>query len=738
MIVNWTDNQKLAINEESRDLIVTASAGSGKTSAMVARALALIKKGVPVTRLMLLTFGEAAAAEMREKLRNALIDYAKVAVDNIDFIREQIDDMARTDISTIHSFCKGIIKNNFETVGLSPGFEVSDKETAEVLARKAIKNLLEAEGAKKNNTQFAELREMLSPRNDDTLIKIIRNIYDYMATQADRESWLNNTFADEYYVGLEESAAAKYTVEFIKKEATIISSRAAELQKSATFLGEDIYINNSQYLYERVCGYLNCISLKDIYIEREREYIIKWRNLRDNAKNSSLYKITQELKEEVSSFNALIRSMLGDYSYEEADSVRLGSAVQVSELIRLVKAYDVEFSKIKRENNVLDFADLEKFALLVLNNQQKREEIVKEHDYVFVDEYQDTNFVQESIISKVAPENALFMVGDSKQCIYRFRLAEPNIFLDKLKQLCQQGKAISFNDNFRSSPLILGFVNDVFGELMTEGLGGVAYAKDAAFNIPKEYHRVSAYPEVQISAVISARDEEDEEQEASQVSKCVYSVKEAQSFCSSKKGIAEGREIAAKIMSLVGREHINDKGVIRLIEYSDIALMFKQRSNANGILSELTSCSIPLRLGVFAAAEQSEDVALLINYIKFLNNRKEDYTLIAVMHSRLCNFSNEELAEIRRRRDKIPFYQAAELCAEDTDSLGSKLKDFYNAADNYCFEAQFTNVNALIASIIEQSGYGDYVLSLTGGKDRMIALEYFLRGLESKSFCRSV
>lgn len=736
-MINWKEEQRIAINKTDSDLIVTASAGSGKTTTMVARALELIKKGVPALRLLLLTYSEAAALEMKEKLRNALIEYAKGATENIDFIRAQIDDLAIADISTIHSYCKRIVKNYFEVAGVSPGFAIADGETSKVLISKALKNLFDAENKKKNNEGFFTLRNMLSPRNDEVLTKIICVIYEHMSTQADRDNWLENSYSMEYIVDIENTYAAKYIVDRLKQDALPLYNRCVALNKLAIEEDDDIYIHNAVHLTECVSGYINNISLKDCYIEKDRERI-KWKRLMGKAKESILYQITDALRKEVRAFEAFAKELLGGYDYEQAKSIIKGCAPQVAEIIRLVKLFDKEYSKLKKDDNLLDFSDLEKYALVVLANEEKRDEIVKEHDYVFVDEYQDTNYVQERIINLITPPESLFVVGDSKQCIYRFRLAEPQIFLDRLKDYKALNKAISFNDNFRSCPEILHFVNDVFSEIMSEEFGGVNYREDAAFNIPKEYHKVSSYPAVQICAIVNEDSEDEENQEREVKSNGVYSVLESQKYCVRKKGIAEGRFIADQITNLVNKEYIRDKDEVRLVDYDDITIMFRQRSHANGIIAELIRCKIPLKLGLFALNEQSEDVASIINYIKLLNNSLDDYVLIAALHSRMGNFTNSELAEIRKREREGYFYEAAEKVSKTDSELGNKLSKFYSELKRYRFEAEFMSVNNLAAKIIEENGYSQYLLSMQGGADRLAVLKYFLASLEGKSYCRSL
>lgn len=734
-MIDWKPGQLNAIEDKGGNLIVSASAGSGKTSAMVERVLRLIKEGTPVKRILLLTFGEAAAAEMKDKLLNSLIEYVKEAKEDKDFIREQIDDLAIADISTIHGYCKRIIIENFEAAGVSPGFEIADEETAAVLAIKAIKNLIEKEN-KAGQIFFVTLRDMLSSRNDDVLINIIFTLYKHMATHADRYDWLESRFKSEYLVDIEESEAAKYIVASIRSEAVLLSKRVSDFQKRAQYLNEAIYINNSCSMFERVSGYVEIKSLKDCYLERARERVSKWRKLMGDAKNSVLYESAQNLKDEVKAFEDYVSCLLGDCDYVEAERIRKGSGDQVAELVRLVKGFDKEYSQLKLENNVLDFSDLEKFALQVLTDPKRCEEIVKDHDYVFVDEYQDTNYVQESIINKIARTDSLFVVGDSKQCIYRFRLAEPEIFLDRLKEYKTKNRAVYFKDNFRSAPAILGFVNEVFNVLMSESFGGVDY-KAEAFNMPEEYHKVSSYPEVEICAVTGNKNDEGEE-DAEIAAKGVYSVRDAEQFSISAKGIAEGKLIAEKIISLVGKEHIATKDGIRLIEFDDITLMFKQRSNAKGILSELVAAGIPLRLGAFAVSQKSDDIAQLIDYLRFLDNPCDDYLLLAAMRSRFGLFSNEELADIRKKEKNGVFYEAVNEAAKSDDFLGQKLRDFYKRADDYRFRAEFTELSELTDLIIAESGYSDYLLTLTSGKDRLIALRYFIAALKGKSYSRSL
>lgn len=731
----WTPQQlKAILNEKGTDLLVSASAGSGKTSSMVERALTLLKKGVPLERILMLTFSEKAATEIRERLTSALLGYALESADDRDFIREQIDDLPTAHITTIDSFCRSVVKDGFELIeGLSPSFGVCDEVTTLVLKEKTSELLLK-QWEEKEDPTYLRLLDIFSLRDDDNLIDLISTLYNHITVQVNRGGWLDNVYA--HYVdekGFEEIGAVK---RFVKETRETFSEFAQTLNR---FLIDVEGVEKPNHFGER-CEYLRDIilplsqttSAKDIYKCISTPPTHKWGTVYTKEKDEyPCFKTLVEYKEEIVKCYEKVKEACGTLSYEDALSDHAETMKLLGCIIEMTKDYDKIFSELKRKDNLLDFADMDYFASIVLQNIEKKEEIKSRFDYLFIDEYQDTSYIQDEVLGSVAKENSLYMVGDVKQCIYRFRLAEPSIFSQKYESYSIEDKAIDFKDNFRSDSRILSFVNDIFNEVMTKEFGQVDYRNTSAFNL-RAPHPVSDYPPVQV-CIIPTKEEEGED---SEIAKGVYSVKNDSSDSTNEQGRKEGLLVASLIRDIVGKvDIIDEKGVLRKVEYEDIAVMARDRkAHIHNVVKELSRQDIPLDSSNISADTRSLEIALMIDLLSLIDNGRQDYPLISVMRSPIGKFSDSELATIKIQDGGYSeFFTAVEKVSTQNSPLGKKVSAFLAFLEKYRFKATFTGVKDLALDLLEETGLKDSVLSLENGYTAYLSLLNFFHSFDAEA-----
>lgn len=732
---HWTPNQKKAIYDTlDSDVIVSASAGSGKTSAMVERVLTLItKRRVPISKIMLLTFTNNSAGEMKERLRQGLLSYAKENPEEASFIREQLDNMGQADISTIHGFCFKIVQEFFEVVGLSPSVGIlPDEEKSDYLAKAGENTIKRCE----EDDEICALMDNLSLRKDNVFLKIVQNLYEYVTAQPDRKEWLEHCLS-MYHVNnsFEKSNVSEYAANYFSTIAKIYSNQLRELIEVARANG---YVKCAKFglnALNQIQIYENCRTMHELYncfvmqLENQKKprtsEDLVLINAIDDIKKESIKNIVDKLK---NIFDC------GE-NYEEMVENRTKAGLQVSNVIKAVSIFEEEYDKIKAEQNVIDFSDMERYTVEILNDPILAEEIRDRHDYVFVDEFQDTNYIQDKIIRTVTKPDRLFIVGDVKQCIYRFRLAEPNVFIQTLEEWDKENKAIYFNDNFRSDNEILNFVNHIYGLLMTKNFGNIDYNTNGKFSI-KENQNESEIDSVTILKAPCVETKKDNETKPSNP------VDENGIYDITKHELSEteGDEIEAGLIynyikSILGKK-IYVKGEEKVVEYSDIVLMYGKRNAPKITLQTLSAAGIPINIGDFEASIGKEELDVFFDYLEVINNLYDDYPLISALHSFIGGFGNRELAQIKTKYpNATSFYSSCKFYYQnEDDEIAKKLKGFFDKAAEYRFLATFTEMSEFLKLVLEGTGFATYLASVENGDKKLSAINSYIQGVKDKKY----
>lgn len=728
----WTTEQIKAIKTIDRDIIVSASAGAGKTSTMVERALSLIvDQRLPVEKLMLLTFSNNSAGEMKERLRLGMIDYAKQHPEDADYIREQLDDLSQSDISTIHGFCFKLVREFFEVVGLSPSVGISPDDESVMNRAKAMENTLKR---CENDPEIGKLMSKLSLREDKSFTSAISRFYDYMTAQPDRNGWLDKcveSYSEKS--DFEHSQCSRFVAKYFSSTATIYARRMREYIALASDFGYEKtkkYGIESLALIEEFETVTNIRELFDAYADYKK--IKNPRAVKPKDEDGILFDKLDALKKEfkAETIKQIDTLFPTDCSYEEIVHHHIEAGKQVEQLVKAVRIFQEEYDKIKSEQNVIDFNDMERYAVEILRDPVIASEVRDRHEYVFVDEFQDTNYVEFFIISTLTKPERLFVVGDVKQSIYRFRLAEPKIFLDTLSEWEKQDKSIFFKDNFRSDGRILDFVNRVFDLLMIPEFGEIDYIKDGRFN--ESAKRLSEdIPAVQIIKPIKSF-EKKEKAVVPKDEQGYYDIIADEIYIQPEDNTEAGL-IYNYIQSVLGKKIIV-KGVERTVDYKDICLMYNTRSSAQKTLTALTDAGLPLNVSDFEANVGQRELDVFMDYLSVIDNLYDDYPLIASLHSFIGGLSNKDLAKIRISAPKTPnFYTACNNYIKTrNDALSERLKEFFDQIEKFRFMATFTEITEFMKIVLEQSGYDTYLLSLENGEKIFSQFNVFIDGLKGK------
>lgn len=696
-----TAAQKEAVSARGR-VLVSASAGSGKTTTMVKKIIAAVADGVSLGDMLVLVYNDAAANELRERLHGALFDAACVSDGkNREVFREALDALGAAQIGTIHSFCRSLIKENFEKLGISPSFDILSEREAEKYEDEAL-GVVFARLFDDKDATFMQLADALSSkRKEDGLRAAVRKIYSVIEIQSDRVG-----FAEKIRAGYRAADGGEYRrvlEEALHSEARRIREALESVLPVHAATGQKSWL-------------LKCSAVARMCAEAEEADFARITELAADtsvfgmraAKKEGADDDAVELgKDACNAAKKMFADWLSAFGGLDIASMHAQNAVFVDKLLELAKMLDDELFAMKRTDDVMTYADLEYFAA----------ELVRMCDFkgrfkaVFVDEYQDVNPVQEFIINSLLPEDA-FMVGDVKQCIYAFRLADPDIFLRRKRDYDANngGKAIEFNVNFRSVSAVLKFVNEIFDVVMTKESAGVDYASDGHFgNIEKT-------------------DSPDAGSEGgAEVHVFPYKGR------SSKPGIyEEARFIAGKIRELTA----NAKGENgRPVGFGDCVVLVRSRSaDMKRLASYLADEGIPVDDGIFDGDTPRAEREL-VRFLSVLNNPRDDINLAGFMLSYFGGFDESELALIAAERtDGGDFYDAVLAAAGKDTTLGKKTAAMLAMLDEYRLKASFKNVTELMQSIVSDFDLDAYAATESeGGAEKLLSFIATTEGRESSS-----
>ena len=726
MSVKWTSEQQKVIDLRNRNILVSAAAGSGKTAVLVERIIRrLTEDDTPtdVDRLLIVTFTEAAAAEMKERIGAAIEKKLEERPGDIRLER-QATLIHSAQITTIHSFCLAVIRDHFHVIGIDPGFRIAEEGELKLLKQDVLEELLE-ECYAEAKEEFLDFTERFgSGKSDKKIEEIILKMYEYSRSYPRPDRWLDQCVKAYESEDLEVRAEERVRMRAADIERVLERGLKICEEPDGPYMYGDMLDSDLEEL-ERLQRAENFDAMYSAAAG------FKWKRLssrKDDTVSPDKKEKVKKLREQAKS---LLKGMQEDYFYAPREvwhqdmQDALPSVVTLTEL---VKRFAHMLDEKKRLRNMIDFNDMEQFALAILTEEKDGElvpsavagEYQDRFDEVMIDEYQDSNLVQETILTSVSRvsrgEYNIFMVGDVKQSIYSFRLSRPELFMEKYNTYSLKDSVtqrIDLHKNFRSREEVLDSVNDIFRQIMKKELGGIEYDDSAALYPGAEFPPLPSGKEDFCKSELLLLDKEDTRGEDERQ--------------------AEARMIARRIRELIRDGVVLDKETreYRRVQYRDIVILTRSiRGWAEVFSSVLGEEGIPAysvsREGYF----ETYEVSVLLDYLKILDNARQDLPLAAVLTSVFGGLDTRELAEIRIAYPNVPFYKAAAMCAkgdaaEDAcmEELRGKLRRFYDQVRYFREKVPYTPIHELLEEIIDKTGYGLYIAAMPGGAQRMANVE---------------
>ena len=731
--MKWTEEQQKVIDTRDRNILVSAAAGSGKTAVLVARILALVTDPahpVDIDRLLIVTFTNAAAGEMRQRIRDALEARAEEAPENAH-LQRQLVLIHNAQITTIHSFCLQVLRSHFHMIGLDPGFRIADEGEMLLLRQDVLKETLEEAyelGAGEVHTteteEFRQLLEQLAPGKDDQAVQnALLQVYQFSLGQPWPDEWLAGCRMAYCRPDKEETPPEPDWVRFVVKDTKRV---LADVREEILYAITLCQAEHGPYMYEKAMqddlAMVEALQAADSYRELAKAFAVSGTYTRLSTKKDE--SVSKEQKEQVQELRAGIKDALASvrvqYFYDRPEALEetfYASGVVVRALTRLVERFMEKLTEKKREKNVLDFSDLEHLALEILVAHDETGiqaspaalEYAEQFEEIMIDEYQDSNLVQELILNSVAGrgrgEANRFMVGDVKQSIYRFRLACPELFLEKYQTYRELENAcrIDLHKNFRSRSEVLDGVNEIFRQIMTENLGGIVYDKDAML-YPGAVFAPDSGEARRLPEFLLLDPEDQDKQEA------------------------EARLVGMQIQQMVGSFPVWDakRSAYRPMAYRDIVILLRTVSGWAETFGEVLSdmgipCFTGSQKGYFSAVE----VRTVLAYLEVLDNPVQDIPLAAVMRSPIGGFSDEALAKLRSASEERRFYDCCIAYRDNGEdaALRLALDTFFRQMEYFREKAAYTPIHLLLWEILDVTGYGAYAAALPAGRQRKANLD---------------
>ena len=748
--VTWTDDQWKAIMAKNRDILVAAAAGSGKTAVLVERIIQKVLSAddpVNVDELLVVTFTNASAAEMRHRIGEAL-EKAIQSDPQSRHLRKQLSLLNKASISTLHSFCLEVIRRYYYLIDIDPGFRIADETEAQLLRDEVMDELFEEEYGKKDNDAFFKLVDAFtSDRSDASLMEIVRFIYDFSMSNPLPEKYLQS-IVEMYETDPEEGvddlpfvSALLYDIELQLFNASELIEKALEMSKlpggpapRAVNYMDDLQLINTlsaakKDSWQTLYNAMQTISFSTAKQCRgddfNKELVEEAGKLRDKAK-----KIINGLKDEL--FSRRPESFLRDMTEMRP---------LIETLVSLVKSFALRFSEAKRERGLVDFADLEHYCLAIL-----AEDVSESGDFlpseaaifyrnhfreVLVDEYQDTNMVQETVLKLVAkgqnePGN-LFMVGDVKQSIYRFRLAEPNLFLGKYNKFDSDGNTlglrIDLSRNFRSRKEVLDGTNYIFKQIMGVNVGEIEYDESAELKLG------ASYPEENIPVELMLIERNDAgEDSASQGEDSAYESEFDR--VELEQSQLEAKALAQKIKELIENKTpvFNSKTKTnRPLMYKDVVILLRSMTWAPQIMEEFKQQGIPIYANLSTGYFEATEIAIMMSLLRVIDNPYQDIPVASVLRSPIVGLNEEELAQLRIYNKRGSYWEAVEAYTRSSSpDINSDLQDrlalFSEMLGNWRAMARQGSLSELIWQLYRDTQFYDFAGGLPGGKQRQANL----------------
>lgn len=745
--VKWTEEQKQAIYEKDSNILVAAAAGSGKTAVLVERIInKIINENIDIDKLLVVTFTNAAASEMRERVLNAL--YKKIDENPDDErLQRQVTLLNKASICTIDSFCLDVVRNNFFEIDISQNFRIGDTTEIEILKQEVIEDLFE-EKYETEDKDFEKLINTYTSYKDDSPLKeLILKIYTYIQSNPFPEKWLNEkiemfNLSDMLEQDFSQTIWGK---QLLKQVEEILQDGIIKLEAEKSNLAK----------YDELSKYYTIINDDIEQLEMLKANLDSWDKAYTIASGIKFktWAVDKKVILEAKDMAKVARDAVKDSLKKVLEKILIFDSKEANEdinnmyeilkkLEKIILGFGEKFAKRKKEKNIVDFSDVEHFALkILLDENEEPSEIAKKYQEKFeeiaIDEYQDSNLVQEYILTSISRGNNIFMVGDVKQSIYKFRQARPDLFLWKYKtykikdnKTDEEDLKIQLFKNFRSRQEVLDFSNMIFASIMTEELGELNYTIEEYLNLGANYKDTNQDLRAEIDILNIEESEElqseddDEEEEKERVENIEL----------------EAKFVANRIKQLVENKfQVYDakKQEKRNIKYKDIVVLLRSTKEAAPIFEkEILNLGMPVFSDASSEYLESIEIQTIMSLLRIIDNPLQEIPLIAVMRSVIGGFTDNELVQIRLSDKYDNFYNTILKSKKDVNTgLRNKIEKFLNNLEMWRKEQEYLSLDELIWKIYNDTGYYNYVGLMVNGEIRQANLKMLF---ERAKQCESI
>ena len=785
MGVSWTTEQQQVIDLRNRNILVSAAAGSGKTAVLVERIVKIItdkNHPVDIDHLLIVTFTNAAAAEMRERIGNAIEKALDEQPGNEHLLR-QLTLIHNAQITTIDSFCLYVVRNHFHEIDLEPNFRIGDEGELKLLREDVLGRVLE-QNYEEPSEAFSDFVEgYASGRTDAALNEMILQLYEFSRSYPWPEKWLDS-FVGAYRIETREEldraewlAPLTQNIRFVLKDCEQLLKQALAVTQQDD--GPDMYekaVRSDLEKYESLSKLTSFCELSVALSDIKYDRLASSRGFEGDPDKLELVKSLREQAKDV------VKKLCRQYFFCSPEMM-IGQLERtepmLEEVVRLTKQFADEFAAAKRRKNLVDFHDVEHFALQILVDEETEkakktaEEFRDTFEEIMIDEYQDSNEVQETLLRSISREergeNNIFMVGDVKQSIYRFRLARPELFMKKYDSYSLEESTtqrIDLHKNFRSREEVLTCTNDIFYKIMARSLGNVEYDAEAAL------YPGASYPAMPVQEnPVGEKAAEDEKVSGKQINGFTPEILLADSNDElledtelSDKKTLEAKIVAEEIRHLMKTQPVTDKatGELRAARYSDIVILLRSLSGwADSLVEVLNGNGIPAHTVSSTGYFSTVEVQTVLSMLRLLDNPRQDIPMAAVLRSPMAGLTDEELAVLRLEACSVPFHEAVlelaeglyeedgqkEISDSEADSEADqkqgrnadgkkeddiettahrKLLKFYKKYRQLRQLVPDTPIHELIEIILRETGYGHYVAAMPAGSRRTANLNMLL------------
>lgn len=735
MKVSWTKEQQQVIQLHNKNLLVAAAAGSGKTAVLVERIIQMItreKDPVDIDKLLVVTFTNAAAAEMRERIGQALEAALKEQPENVH-LQTQVTLLHHAQISTIHSFGLSVIRNHFYQIDLDPAFRIGDEREIAMLKEDVLDEVMEAAYTSSDPAFLDFVKAYGNTKNDKNICEMILQFYQYADSYPWPMEWLDGCMKLYRCDTVEAFDAQPWLTELLSyvKE-VVLGCKKSLLYAKEIALGTDgpaLYADTLDLDYQVLEQFDACKGYLDCYELLKGLSFVRLPGKKQVC-DEELKELVKQIRDDVKDRLNKLKKSYFSYSIEEQLQMLIEERPMMEVLIGLTKDFMERFSKAKTKKNIIDFGDIEHDTLKILVDETTKQPTQTAREYqeqfheVMIDEYQDSNYVQEALLCAVSGQPMekynMFMVGDVKQSIYRFRLARPELFMGKYRtypvteesKTCQR---IDLHHNFRSRPEVLNFTNELFLHIMDEDVGNVIYDDAAALHTIREFEEPTV-PDAYKTEILAI------DPEAVDEDKIAF----------------EARVVATRIRQMADK--VTADGYHQ--DYRNMVILVPAMKGWSDVfLRVFSEEGIPLisssRTGYFSAIE----VQTVLQLLKVLNNPRQDIALAGVLHSVIGAMTSVELAQMKAAFPELTFHEAVvrweQLNGEDAarivtekiaDSeqlvqIHKKITGFFGFLRKMREQIPDTPIHELLQNLYRETGYLDYVTALPGGERRRANLD---------------